>query len=190
MEIEELQKIWNQQKGETMYVINRDAVHQTITRKKNVASRKIDVLETCISLINGLMAIVLFIDGLDDPHYWDFVGSGMMLCTVLYTQYFRWKRKKEENTFDRSVFGELNHAISNTNYIIKFSFLMIVGYLVPFTLFYAGKMIDRGASIEKWLLILSMYLLAFLLIRWERTNLHIPKKRQLEKLRDKLKEEY
>lgn len=189
MEIEEMQKIWNEQKGETMYAIDEDALHRSINRKKNAASHRMDHAEIGVSIINGAVAVLLFVDALDDTHHWDFVGSGMLVVTVLFIQYFRHRRKKGENRFDRSVMGELDHAISNTNYIIRFSYLMVAGYLVPFNLFYIGKMFDRGASLEKWLMILSMYALAFFLIRWERRNCHIPRKEQLEKLKEKLQED-
>ncbi|WP_420575632.1 hypothetical protein [Ekhidna sp.] len=189
MEFEEMQKIWDEQKGETMYAINESALHNSIGRKKDAASRRINKVEIGVSLINGVVAIVLFFDALNDPHNWDFVASGLLLGTVAYIQYFRWKRRKAERTFDRSMLGELDHAISNTNSIIKFSHLMIVGYMIPMSVFYIAKMIDRGASLDKWLIITGMYLLAFLLIRWERKKMHIPRKENLLSLKRKLMDE-
>ena len=189
MEIEELQKIWNDQKGETMYAINESALHRSITRKKNVASRKINKVEIGVIIINSFCSIFLFVDALDDPHYWDFIGSGLMAVTVAYILLFRRNRKKSENNFDRSMMGELEHAISNTNSIIKFNFMMLAGYLFPMSIFYIVKMIDRAASFEKWLFVIGMYLLAFLLIRWERKRMLLPNKKRLEKLKEKLKED-
>ena len=37
MEFEEMQKIWDEQKGETMYAINESALHKSVTKKKNAA---------------------------------------------------------------------------------------------------------------------------------------------------------
>ncbi|WP_436517186.1 hypothetical protein [Ekhidna sp. To15] len=189
MEFDEMQKIWNEQKGETMYAINETALHKSITRKKNAASKRIDMVENWISLINGTVAVFLFIDALDDPHYWDFVGSAMMLATVIYIQISRYKRLKAENMFDRSMFGELDHAIANTNSIIHISRMMVIGYLVPFSFFYILKMIVIEASLEKWLLVTGMYILSFVLIYWERKKMHIPRKENLEVLKKKLMEE-
>ncbi len=189
MEFEKMQKIWNEQKGETMYAIDQQALHNSVGRKKDAASRRINKVEIGITLINSFCAIFLFIDALDDAHNWDFLGSAIMAGTVLYIQYARYKRKKAENTFDRSIIGELDHAISNTNSIIRFTSLMIFGYLVPISIFYFAKMVALGASWEKWLLIGGAYLLAFILIRWERRNCHIPRKESLESMKRKLMEE-
>lgn len=189
MEFEEMQKIWNEQKGETMYAINETALHKSITRKKNMASKRMDGVEIGISLINGVMAIVLFIDALNDPHNWDFIGSAMMLATVIYIQVSRHKRLKAENTFDRSMVGELDHAIANTNSLIHFSRMMVLGYLLPFSFFYILKMLVVDASLEKWLFVLGMYILAFALIIWERKKMHIPRQKNLESMKRKLEED-
>lgn len=186
MEFEEMQKIWNEQKGENMYVIDENALHNRIKSKKKAASKRINKVEIGLILINSICSIILLIGALDNPHYWEHVSSAMMLGTVIYVFYSRRKRKKAENNFDRSMLGELNHAIANTDSIISFSRLMIVGYLIPFSIFFVGKMIVLGASIEKWLTVFGLYLLAFILIQWERKSCHFPRKRHLEALRKKL----
>ncbi|MFK7952716.1 MAG: hypothetical protein AB8B73_07690 [Ekhidna sp.] len=189
MEFDQMQKIWNEEKKENLFVIDESALHKNVTRKKNAAGRRINKVEIGLILINSICSIILFISALNDTHSWNFIGSGLMLITVLYILYSRSKRKKGENTFDRSMLGELNHAISNTDSIIQFSRLMIIGYLVPFSIFIIGKLIWSDASIERWLTMGGMYLLAFILIQWERKKMHIPRKRNLEILRKKLIED-
>ena len=171
-----------------MYAINQDALNRTITRKKNAASKRINKVEISLMIINSFCSIFLFVDAFYDAHNWDFVGSALMLITVIYIFNSRQKRRKAENTFDRSMLGELDHAIANTNSIIRFTRMMIFGYLIPFSIFYVVKMIDLGASFEKWLLIFGMYSLAAFLIIWERRHCHEPRKNQLEKLKEKLEE--
>lgn len=184
-----MQKIWDEQKGETMYAINETALHRSVTRKKKAASQRINKVEIALILINSLCSALLFFDALDDPHNWDFIGSAMMMGTVLYIFYTRHKRKQAENNFDRTIVGELDHAIANTNSIIHFSRMMIFGYLIPFSVFYIGKVIALGDTPEKWLLIGGMYLLAFVLIQWERKKMHIPRKNHLLLLKKKLMDE-
>lgn len=188
MEFDEIKKIWNEQKGENMYVIDEQTMHSTVLKNKSNASSKMDMVEIGVGLINATVAVILFIDALDDPHKWDFLGSAMLMATVGYIIYFRWKRKMGEKQFDQSILGALDHAIMNVKHLIRFSYLMIVGYLVPFTIFNASKMLDRGASLEKWLLVFGLYALAFVLITWESRRFHQPKKRKLERLREKLVE--
>jgi len=189
MEFEEMQKVWNEQKGETIYVINEAALHRSVTRKKNAAGRKINRIEINISIINTATAIFLFVIALQDSHDWAFFISGLMAATVVYIQYFRWKRKKAETTFDRSMLGELDHAIWNANSIIRFNYLMLTGYLVPLAVISISKMIFVGASLEKWLFTTGMFVLAIFIVRWEQKACNIPRKKQLLVLKKKLMEE-
>ncbi|MCB0506255.1 MAG: hypothetical protein KDC58_12255 [Cyclobacteriaceae bacterium] len=189
MEFEEMQKIWNTQKGETMYAINEATLHKSISNKKDAAGRRINKVEIGISLINGFTAILLLFMALNGPNKWGFITSGLFLATVVYILYFRMKRKKAENTFDRSMLGELDHAISNTNASIKFNYLMIVGYLVPLSVNSILEMAYHGASPLKWLVIIVAYALAFVLIRWEQKTRHIFRKEQLIALKKKLLED-
>lgn len=186
MEFEQMQKLWDEEKKENYFVINEEAMHQSVGAKKNAANRRINLVEITISIINLACAVFLFNDALDDPHYWDYVGSAMMVGTVIYIQYSRRKRIKAEKTFDRSVLGELDHAISNTNAIITFSRLMAYGYFVPISIFYTSKMIFVGASLEKWFLVSGMFIFSFILIYWERKKMHIPRRQKLEALKEKL----
>ena len=189
MQFDEMQKIWDAQNSETLYAINESALHRTITRKNKAASRRIDFVERSIVGINGLMSIVLFIEALNDAHNWDFVAAGILAFTVIYILYFRYKRKKGEQQFDKSMLGELDHAIENTKAIIRFTYLMVMGYFMPIASFYILKFLNRGASIEKWLFVLGMFALAIFLVRWERKVCHIPRKKELEALRSKLLDE-
>jgi hypothetical protein len=186
MEFEELQKIWNQQKGETMYAINEQAMHQTIKNKKSAASQRINKVEISLILINSFCAVFLFIDALNDTQKWDFAGSAVFAFTVGYLIHSRVKRKKAEQVFDRTMIGELDHAIANTQSIIKVTYLMIFGYLIPLATLYITKMIVTDTPFQNGLIIAGMFLLAFILIFWERKKMHIPRINKLKKLRKEL----
>lgn len=190
MEFEEMQKIWDEQKGETMYAINETALHNSIGRKKDAASRRINKVEISLMIINTIVSIILIVDAIVDKEgFWDYTGGIIMALTVVALFFFRKNRKKKENTFDRSMMGELDHAIANTHSIIQVATSMIYFYLIPVGVFSLGKMIYFGASLEKWLLIIGFYMLAFFLIRWERKAFHIPRKDSLMALKKKLMEE-
>jgi cation transport ATPase len=190
MEFEEMQKIWNEQKGETMYAINETALHQSITRKKYAASKRINKTEISLIIINSLVSIILLVDAIVDKEgFWDYVGAFIMMLTVVFLVVFRLKRKKEANKYDRSMLGELDHAIANTRSILQIATTMIYWYLLPVGFYSLGKMIYFGASLEKWLLIIGLYTLAFFLVQWERKKMHIPRKESLLSLKKKLMEE-
>ncbi|NQZ76669.1 MAG: hypothetical protein HRT61_11280 [Ekhidna sp.] len=159
-----------------------------MTKKKDAASKRINKVEIALILMNSACSILLFVDALDDIDNWDFIGSLIMLVSVLYILFLRYRRRKSENTFDRTMFGELDHAIANTNSIIHISRMMITGYLIPMSIYLVLKMLAHGAALEKWLMVIGMYSLAFLLIVWERKNYHLPRKNSLIALKKKLTE--
>jgi hypothetical protein len=189
MEFEEMRKVWDEQKGETMYIIDESAMHKSVTRKKNAVGRRINRLEIMMTAINSAVMVFLLILLFNHPRILGFINAGIVAATVVYIQYFRWKRKKAENTFDRSMSGELDHAISNSNSIIRFNYLVFVGYLVPMSIVSITTLIVKEASFEKWLMIMGMFLLSFFLVRWEQKTCNIPRKKQLLALKKKLMEE-
>ncbi len=189
MDFEQMQKIWNEQKGETMYAINETALHNSVKKKKYAASRRINHVEISLILINSVCTTVLLFRAFSDTHFWNYLGAGLTLLTVVYILLSRHARKKTENTFDRSMLGELDQAIANTNAIVRFSRLMVLGYIIPLSIFIASKMIFLDAPLERWLTVGGLYFLAFLLVEWERRKMHIPRKENLMRMKRKLEEE-
>jgi len=189
MEFEEMQKIWNEQKGENMYVINETAMHKNVTREKNTVSRRISRLEIKLSIINSVTAIILLILVLDHPYVLGFIIVGLMAATVVYILYFRSKRKKSENTFNRTMLGEVDQAISNANSMIKLNYILVMGYLIPLSVLTVSSMIMTGAPFYKWLIIAAAFILSFFLFRWEQRACNIPRKKKLLSLKKKLVEE-
>jgi hypothetical protein len=68
MDFEEMQKVWDEQNGETMYVINESALHGTVTHKKDAAGRRINRLEIMLSIINSIVLIILLILSFNHLH--------------------------------------------------------------------------------------------------------------------------
>jgi cytochrome c biogenesis factor len=189
MEFEEIQKIWNQQQGETMYTINETELHKTIMHHKDAAGKRINRVEIMLSLINVLLGSFLLVLAVLDSHLLNFINAGILLITVAYIQYFRWKRKKAENTFDRTMLGELNHALSNADSIIKFNSLMLIGYLLPLALVTISTLVVAGVNWEKCLLITAAFVVSFIILRWEQRAINVPSKEQLLIMKNKLMEE-
>lgn len=189
MELEDLQKIWNEQKGETMYAINENALHEKISQKKNVASRRMNKVELSLMTINSLTGIIILIQAIVEKEgIWDYSLSLIMFMTVLFLAIFRRRRLKQEKRFDRSMSGELEHAIANSNSIVQITTIMILYYLIPISIYSSIKMVVFGASMEKWLFMIGALVLSIILVYYERKVIHIPRKEKLIKLRDKLNE--
>lgn len=189
MEFEEMQKVWDEQKGENMYIINESALHRSVTCKKDAASKRINHEEVITSLIIGLTAIILIIAAFHGGHNWAFISSGIMAIDLAYIQYFRWKRKKAENKFDRTLLGELDHTILNTNSVIRFYVFMIIGFLIPLCSIYILKMFVEGATLDKGIILIGVPILCVLFVQWILKKLRGYRKRHLLDLRKKLTEE-
>ena len=170
-----------------MYAINEDALHRSVTHKKNVASKKINRAEMLLSLTNTITSAVLFVVAIKG-HPLIFITFGLFAATVVYIQFSRRKRKKAEKNFDRSMMGELDQAISNTNYIISFNYFVLV-YIIAFALITIPEMILRHDSWGEWLIIILSVLLSIIIARREQKACNIPRKKQLMALKKKLMEE-
>jgi hypothetical protein len=189
IDFKDIQKVWDQQKGETMFTINEASLHKSITHKNDAIRKKINRNEISVSLINCILSIVFFVAAFQGQHNWAFLSGSLMAATVVYIQYFRWKRKQSENMYDRSMLGELDHAISNAKSIIRFNYLMIAGLLLPLSVIYISKMIVEGADWEKWIITIGTVLFAIFLSRWEQKSCNMPRKEHLLNLKHKLAED-
>lgn len=187
IEFEIMQKVWSEQKGEAMYVINEEALHDIVVRKKDAASRRINRIEIFVGSINAVLSIILFVIAIRG-HPLIFSSFGIMAASVLYILYFRWKRKKAKNIFDRSVLGELEHAISNTNYLISFNYFILVN-AIAFALISMIQMIIRRDSVLEWFIITSAIMLSYFIVQREQKLFNLPRKEQLLALKQKLMEQ-
>lgn len=189
MEFEELRKIWGQQTSETMYTVDERALFKMVTERKDVAGKRINRVEILMSIVNTLTGVFLLIRALIYPNILGFIIAGVVIGTVPCILYLRRKRKKAENIFDRSIAGELDHALSNTNSMITFHRLMIVGYLIPLSVVCVLALIVVDASLDKWLIVTGALALSIFVIRWEQRKFNTPWKGHLLVLKTKLKEE-
>lgn len=191
MDIEQMQKIWDSQNQQVMYAINEEALYDSIRKKSKSAEQRINKVEIGLMTINFVVATIVLIDYLkgSDEGLWDLGLSLGIYGTVAFLYIFRNRRKSMEETFDRTMLGELNYAISSTDSIIRISWLMITAYILPIMIFSVSKMIYQGASLNKWLLMMGAFALSYTLILIERKKMHLPRKRRLETLRDKLEGE-
>ena len=184
-----MQKVWDKQSNEMLFVINEDALHKRVKAKKKQANRIVNVTEIGLMIVNTITAGILFTDAIiDQEDIYSYSGVGIMLFTVVYLLFIRRKRKKSDNTFDRSILGELEHAISNTQSTIQIGKTMIYWYLLPIGIFVIIKMIFNDASLLKWVLVIGAFILGNFVANWEIKNWHIPRKKHLEGLREKLVE--
>jgi hypothetical protein len=187
MEFEEMQKIWSMQNNEALYVINEKALHSRILSKKKSASHIVNFSELLGIVVNIGTSLFVFGVALSKPgtHIFIYLMAAWMMITALYLLVSRIQRQKSENRFDRSLLGDLDHAIYNASYQVRRSRLMLWNVL-PITLLILFSFWESG-KLSVWiaLAMLIFFVLVFYAGSWEH-SIYIKKKRVLEVLRKKL----
>ncbi|GAB4035710.1 hypothetical protein [Spirosoma jeollabukense] len=189
MEFDELQKIWDSQTHESRWVINETALHKRILVKKEKVSHIANFSELLLVAVNmGAGSLVLGLNYFNPPTNLSlYLMSAWMLGTALYVLVSRIRRLKSGDTFDRSLLGELNHAISMATYQVRLSQLMRWN-IVPIGLLSLLGFWESGKSVWLSLCLLIFFGITYFASGWEH-RLYSVKKRELEALKVKLEQE-
>lgn len=187
MEFEELQKTWAGQKEEDMYTINLDAVRQRINKKKKGASQLSEKVEKFLIACYLLGGISLFTIATvaKEGDYGTYIVGGAALIMAAYVIYVRMSRLRASGTFDRSLQGDLDQAISDTRHRVRISKLTL--WHVPFIA--AAFTIQYWANSKPaWVigLLLLFFIVAFFAGRLEHKTLHLGRLKELEQLKQEL----
>lgn len=186
MEFDELQKIWHSQTNEPLWVIDEKALYQRVLVKKQKASRITNFSEWLILIVYA--GAGSFIVGLNSSkpkaNMLLYAMAAWMFATALFILVSRIRRIKGSHLFDRSMLGELNHAISMATYQVQLSQLMRWNIL-PIGGLSVWGVILVGQSVWLALGMLFVFVLGYFAGGWEH-RIYIAKKRELEALQRKL----
>lgn len=188
MEFEEMKKIWDTQNEEPLYVINEVALHRSIQSKKKRASRLTNVNDFGLMAV-GIITALIYSFITENPNIFDYLIVASLFFITGYVWIGRVRRKKQEQSFGRTMLGDLDHAISSVTYEVNRSKNMIWWFVLPLMTLIFLNMSQEDLSIWKWVGIASAFVLSALLTRWDYERYQKPKKRRLEALRKKLAEE-
>jgi hypothetical protein len=186
MEFDEMKKIWDAQNNQPLYVIDEKALHNRIHSKMNSVLHFTSISEWSLILINlGTGAILLgynpFTPG---SNIFLSLEAVWMFAIVVYLVVSRIRRIKASRQFDRSIHGDLNHAISLASYqmrisqIIRWNFIPM-GAIMIFSGWEAGKLFKVSA------IILVSYTVAFY-VASKGYSANKRRKRALQALKEKL----
>lgn len=187
MDFKDVQKIWNQQTNEPMYIIDQEALYRQVKRRGQQAERLANINEWGLMIIAVLTSVALYWIGKDTSY--QILASLTMLGTGAYVWWLRQMRLRQQQNGPLTILAELEQAITNANYLVRFAQTFAYWFLLPTASVTIFRMAQREVDIWRWLLILGSFLLAFLLVRWELRCKHLPRKRALEELKDTLTRE-
>jgi hypothetical protein len=188
MEFDDMKKIWDSQNNELLYAINEKALHNRILAKKRQAFHITNITEL-LSIISSVSAgcFVFFMTYYKSGNVFMYLMSGWMLLTALYFLVGRIHRINGNARFDRSMRGDLQHAVSVATYQVRISQLMRWNIL-PIGLFTLLGVLGGGKSLWLAVAILIFFVLISYASRWEH-NIYKNRKRELEALQNKLEGE-
>ena len=189
MEFDEMKKVWDTQNNELFYGINEKALHNRILSKKNQAYHITNISELLSIIVN--ISSGCFILGINfykqSTNIAMYCLSAWMIITALYLLVMRIRRIKGNRRLDRSLHGDLNHAISSATYQVRLSQLMRWN-VVPIGVLSILGVWESNKSVWIGLGILVFFVLTNYASGWEH-NIYKRKKRELEMLQQKLEEE-
>ncbi len=189
MKFEEMKKIWDEQNNEHMYVINETRLRATIEEKKKKASGLVNKMEWMLIGTNTITGIVvLSMNFIKSPGgLYPNLLAFLMLGMGAYIMVRRVRRLKHEHQFDRTMLGDLEHAISNATYKERLSFGMLL-YLIPVFILVLLNAVQEGKSMGVIMLILVFFVVIAFLGRWEHRSWHVAYRKRLEGMKAKLTE--
>jgi hypothetical protein len=172
MEFEELRKIWDAQGNQPLYAINEKVMYNLILSKKKQAHHITNISELLLIFVNlgsGVLILALNLFKTKREHisvY--FIRLDARECLV----YFGAPNSKNERrpTFDRSISGDLSHAISMASYQVVFLKIMRWNILPVAALTLLGLW-EGGKPIWIGLIVLLFFALTYYAGGWEHKHL-------------------
>ena len=185
MEFKEMQVIWNNQNNEKLYVINEEALHKQIKRKSRSTEKMLNFFEFMMIFVNLGMGTFLIFDAIrDNEALLGYILPIAYLGFGIYGFIRRLTRRQQEVHFDETMVGELDKAIWRINHLLKQGDQVIYWYLIPLVLVFATVMILQGKLVWGIAFALILPPATYYGMRWEARKWHLPKKRDLESLRE------
>ena len=187
MEFEELQKIWNAQDNKPLYAINEKAMDNYILSKKKQAYHITNTSELLLIFVNIASGCLVLAMNLFKQSIFIYLLAAWMFGTALFTVISRIRRIKSSNRFDRSMHGDLDHAVSIATYQVRISQVMRWNILPIGALCFLGLWAG-GKPVWIAIVVLIFFVLVYYASGWEH-RIYKKKKHELELLQRKLENE-
>ena len=186
MEFDELKQIWDAQNNQPLYVIDEQALHNRILSKLRGGYHITSITELLLLIVN--LGSGIFILAIDLSHkqgrIYMYLTAAWMFLTFIYILVSRIRRIRGNHRFDRSLHGDLEHAISIATYQVRLSQVMRwnilpIAALVLLSLWEGQKPIRAIVGVG------IVFTLAYYVSGWEH-GIYKRRKRELQKLQGKL----
>ncbi|MFT4535162.1 MAG: hypothetical protein ACJA1A_001796 [Saprospiraceae bacterium] len=191
MNIQDMQKIWDTESNQTLYVLDEASVLNRINKKVISAERRANSTENFIIAINIFVTIVLFAIAIlnDNLGTWEYLMAIFAALTIGFVLYYRKKRYEFQSQVGDKMLDNLNKAIHHATVQAKMTDLFLIWYIIGVGALTLSNMIIQNISIWLILPIAITMVIGFIVGRWEQRSIHEKKRDELIDLRTKLVEE-
>ena len=186
MEFKDLQKVWNQENQQPMYVFDQEAVNRMVTRRARAVERLANINEWGMIVVAIVTSVALLIIGKDGAYA--ILAAIVMLLSGGYVWWRRVERLRQGGRVGQSVMEDMEQAIANAKYLVRFAQTFSFWFLLHTAAVTLFRMSQKEAGLGQWALIIGCFLLSYLLVQWELRKKHRPRLQRLEELREKLLE--
>lgn len=187
MEFEEMKKIWDTQRQKTMYAIDEEALHQRVVGRKEKAARVASRSERV--MIGALMFSFTIVMGASIYKSEYEIAPLLLAVTMLGAAIFIGIRRRQRLAmsadFERSILGDINHAIAHATYQVRLSQGSKMLYIVV-ALLSVFSLVDTMDEWYKGAFVGLLFLVGYFGARWEHKTLYVSQKRSLEEMREQL----
>jgi uncharacterized membrane protein HdeD (DUF308 family) len=187
MEFEELQKIWDQQNNKPLYAFDENALYNRILSKKKQGHYITNATEWLIIVSNIAAGLLVGVNIEDGSNIYMYLFTAWMFVSALFVVVSRIQRIKGDQRFDRSLRGDLSHAVAVARYQVRLSMIMRwntlpVGILTILAVWETGRSFWMAAGI------LTFFAIIYYASGLEH-NFYKRRKKELEILQEKLDDE-
>jgi len=188
MEFEELQKIWDAQNNQPLYVINEQALHNRVVAKKRQVTHIAGFTEWLLMVVNVTTGVFLLQVNFTKHNYvFVYLLAVWLFGSALYVLVSRLHRMREQHKFNRTLLGDLQHALATASYQVRIAHIMRWNVL-PVAILVLLIIWEGRKSLWVALIVALVFMVTFYASRWE-LLIYKRKKQELETLQQKLLEE-
>lgn len=189
MEFDELQKIWDTQNKQPLYVINEQALHNRIVAKKHQVVHIAVVTEWILIIANAISGSFVLQQNYTGRRslVFAYLLAAWLLVTALYMLVNRIRRMRKQKQFNRSLSGDLQYALTTAVYQVRISRIMRYNVL-PIGLLVLLSVWEGGQSVWFLVAVALFFALVFIASGWE-MGAYRNKVKELQTLQQKLQEE-
>lgn len=189
MNFDEIKILWDSQKEEPMYAIDKEGMHQSIRTEGKSIQHILNIFEIMSMLILFVLGIVIGLEPVLEGHdSHQFIDAAIYISIGTFLGLELRRRKKQEKTFSQSILGDLDRAVFHLDVQIRRYALfpwvvmgpMMILMLIKLPMYYDSK------PLWLWPMCFLSIVVSVVALKHELKTSLLPKRESLLKLRDKL----